>query len=128
MSTNDVVEQYKTLVTGYLDRNPFLNDLLEPLSKHTSVDKATLAFACIFIPIILILAFFSFGLVVDLLGFIYPFVASIKALKTEGKDDDEQWLTYWIIYNVFKMVEVPFDMIISIIPFYHLLKVCYFIA
>jgi receptor expression-enhancing protein 5/6 len=48
-------------------------------------------------------AFFDFGLVVDLLGFFYPFIKSIEALKTEGQDDDQQWLTYWIIYNIFKV-------------------------
>ena len=72
-------------------------------------------------------AFFDFGLVVDLLGFAYPFIKSIEALKTEGQDDDQQWLTYWIIYNIFKMFEGPFDSIISFIPFYHLIKACFLV-
>ena len=93
------------------------------LSKTTNFDKETLFAAMCLTPILLILAFFDFGLVVDLLGFAYPFVKSIEALKTDTLDDDSQWLTYWIIYNFFKMLEGPFDSIISFVPFYHIFKV-----
>ncbi len=78
-------------------------------------------------PLLFGLAFFDFGLVVDLLGFGYPFIKSIEALKTEGQDDDQQWLTYWIIYNVFKLVEGMMDYVISFIPFYHVFKVIEFL-
>merc|ERR1711862_1052798 len=41
------------------------------------------------------------------LGFLYPVYASIKALITDEKDDDTQWLMYWVVYAAF----APFEQI-----------------
>ena len=32
-------------------------------------------------------------------GFFYPSYMSFKAVKSEEKEDDKQWLTYWVVYN-----------------------------
>ena len=68
---------------------------------------------------------------IDLVGVVYPFIASVYALHTDGKDDDEQWLTYWLIYAVFKVFETSLDVFISFLPFYWFFKVgflvwCYY--
>lgn len=42
-----------------------------------------------------------------LVGFIYPAIESFKAIGTPGKDDDKQWLTYWVVYAFVTTVE-PF--------------------
>ena len=46
-----------------------------------------------------------------------------KAIDSEEKDDDTQWLTYWVVYAAFGIVEYFTDLILSWIPFYFLLKV-----
>ncbi len=71
----------------------------------------------------MLIAFFNFNVIIDIVGFVYPFIASISALQTEDKADDEQWLTYWIVFALFKMFESILDTFISFIPFYHWLKV-----
>lgn len=30
---------------------------------------------------------------------------SIKAVQSAGKDDDTQWLTYWIVFGLFTVIE-----------------------
>lgn len=47
-----------------------------------------------------------------------------KAIDSEEKDDDTQWLTYWVVYAVFGLVEYFTDLVLSWIPFYFLAKVC----
>lgn len=37
--------------------------------------------------------------------------------------DDTQWLTYWVVYAAFGIIEYFTDLILSWIPFYFLLKV-----
>lgn len=59
----------------------------------------------------------------DLVGFIYPVYASIKAIETKTKEDDAQWLTYWLVFGLFKVIEGPADFLISSIPFYFFIKV-----
>jgi len=41
----------------------------------------------------------------NLVGFVYPMYASFKALKTPIKDDDTEWLTYWVVYGFCTLVE-----------------------
>jgi receptor expression-enhancing protein 5/6 len=44
-------------------------------------------------------------LMTRIFGFAYPCYKSFKALESDEKDDDTQWLTYWTIYGVFALME-----------------------
>jgi len=50
-------------------------------------------------------------------------VCSVKAIESVNKDDDTQWLTYWVVYSVFALVEFFADILLSWIPLYWFLKV-----
>ena len=50
-------------------------------------------------------------------------VYSCKAIDSEEKDDDTQWLTYWVVYAAFGLIEYFTDILLSWIPFYFLGKV-----
>ena len=47
----------------------------------------------------------------------------MKAVESEAKDDDTQWLIYWIVYAAFTVVEYFSDFLFSWFPFYFLFKV-----
>lgn len=55
-------------------------------------------------------------------GFIYPAYASFKAIESHDKDDDTQWLTYWVVYAFFCIMEAFSDTILSWLPFYYVFK------
>ncbi|EDV26498.1 Receptor expression-enhancing protein 6 [Trichoplax sp. H2] len=61
----------------------------------------------------------------NVLGFAYPAVASIKAIESEGSRDDRQWLTYWVVYAVFNILEYFSDLLLSWFPFYFLMKLLF---
>ena len=46
-----------------------------------------------------------------------------KAIDSVDKDDDTQWLTYWVVYAAFGIIEYFTDMFLSWVPFYFLAKV-----
>lgn len=46
-----------------------------------------------------------------------------KAIDSEDKDDDTQWLTYWVVFAFFSVIEFFTDTVLSWMPFYFLLKV-----
>jgi len=75
----------------------------------------------------LFLAFSLFGFgqaaVCNAIGFFYPLFQSFKALRTDNKQDDTQWLTYWMVYGSFTLVESFTDVLFRWIPFYYLFKV-----
>jgi len=48
---------------------------------------------------------------------------SIKAIESNVKDDDTQWLTYWVVYGFFSLVEAFSDIFLFWFPFYYMGKV-----
>jgi len=61
----------------------------------------------------------------NLIGFVYPAYASFKAIESEGKDDDTQWLTYWVVYSTFVIAEHFSGFILRWIPLYYPLKLIF---
>jgi len=63
----------------------------------------------------------------NLVGFIYPAYCSFKAIKSEDKEDDTQWLTYWVVYAFFVVVESLTDLLLHWIPFYYGVKLAFLV-
>ena len=53
----------------------------------------------------------------------YSLFFRCKAIDSEETDDDTQWLTYWVVYAAFGIVEFFTDILLSWFPFYFLGKV-----
>ena len=51
-----------------------------------------------------------------------PAYASFKAIETANPEDDKQWLTYWVVFAAFNIVEVFVDIIMFWFPFYYPFK------
>lgn len=62
----------------------------------------------------------------NLIGFIYPAYASIKAIESPETGDDTKWLTYWVVFALFATFEYPIEFILRWIPFYFLIKVSFY--
>ncbi|XP_071844510.1 receptor expression-enhancing protein 5-like isoform X2 [Apostichopus japonicus] len=59
------------------------------------------------------------------LGFVYPAYQSVKAIESVRKDDDTQWLTYWVVFGTFSLGEFFTDLFLSWFPFYYLVKMIF---
>ncbi|KAF9622295.1 hypothetical protein IFM89_031098 [Coptis chinensis] len=55
----------------------------------------------------------------------YPLYASVIAIETTSKLDDEQWLAYWILYSFFTLVEMALQPILSWIPIWYDIKLIF---
>jgi receptor expression-enhancing protein 5/6 len=53
---------------------------------------------------------------------LYPLYASVMAIESPFKEDDQQWLTYWVLYSLVSLVEMAAWPVIAWIPFYSTIK------
>ncbi|KAL4634512.1 hypothetical protein ACB092_04G204900 [Castanea dentata] len=62
------------------------------------------------------------GPVVTLL---YPLYASVVAIESTGKLDDEQWLAYWIIYSFLTLMEMVLQPALEWLPIWYDVKLMF---
>ncbi|KAE9587442.1 hypothetical protein Lalb_Chr23g0273661 [Lupinus albus] len=56
------------------------------------------------------------------LTLLYPLYASVVAIESPSKIDDEQWLSYWIIYSFLTLAEMVLQPILKWIPIWYDVK------
>ena len=63
---------------------------------------------------------------VNTLTFIYPLHKSLQLIKsTPNIEDYAQWITFWVLYNCVVILDTSFQVILSFLPLYQLLKVIF---
>ncbi|KAM6544824.1 hypothetical protein CsatB_025560 [Cannabis sativa] len=69
-------------------------------------------------------------LALPLISLLYPLHASIKAIETKSRSDDQQWLTYWVLYSMITLFELTFARLIEwfpIWPYGKLILMCWLV-
>lgn len=66
------------------------------------------------------------NLITNLVGTVYPAFWTMKSIETKG-DDDKQWLTYWVVFASFTIVDMFSAFIVKFVPFYFLMKIIFLI-
>eukprot|EP01033_Poteriospumella_lacustris_P009658 gene9658-6910_t len=123
----DAVQAIKVKVDEYLAKVPVVNEQVEKIAHKLKVEKAYVAVSIVAVVFLLIVLIGGGDIVLDAIGFLYPAYCSIKAIESNNKDDDTQWLTYWLVFGLFKVVESVADFLISSIPFYFLIKLAFLV-
>lgn len=109
-----------------------LKDESKPWTKYFALAerKTGVNRVYLFVQIIAVLAIYLLvgvgqQLVCNIIGFVYPAYCSMKAIESTKKEDDTKWLTYWVVFAFFTIIEFFSNYIVHIIPVYWLLK-CFF--
>ncbi|KAK0635273.1 TB2/DP1, HVA22 family-domain-containing protein [Bombardia bombarda] len=116
-STQDRVQHYIGQLDKELSKYPVLNNL----EKTTSVPKAYGVIGLVSLYFSLIVFNLGGQLLTNLAGFVLPGYWSLAALFTANKTDDTQWLTYWVVFAFFTVLES----LVSVVywfPFYFTFK------
>ena len=66
---------------------------------------------------------------VNFIGIIYPAFKSLEALESDELGDDKQWLTYWVCFSFFIIIDKFADRLFikRLIPFYFFMKITFLI-
>ncbi|XP_047567112.1 receptor expression-enhancing protein 6 isoform X1 [Lutra lutra] len=102
-----------------LEQRNLATEALGALEAKTGVDKRYLAAGAATLLSLYLLFGFGASLLCNVIGFVYPAYASIKAIESPSKDDDTVWLTYWVVYGLFGLAEFFSDLLLSWFPFYY---------
>ncbi|RIA89184.1 TB2/DP1, HVA22 family-domain-containing protein [Glomus cerebriforme] len=97
------------------------------LEQQTNIPKTYMAAGVV--GFVFFLIFFDIWgqLLSNLIGWLYPAYTSFKAIESEGKADDTQWLTYWTVFGFVNIVEFFSDTILYWLPLYYLFKTIFFL-
>jgi len=117
-----VMDRFDRLVL----QNPTVDHYLTMLESKVGVKKYYLAYGLIGLTACWLMFGYGAALLCNLIGFLYPAYCSIKALESRDKDDDTQWLMYWVVFACFSVLEFFSDILMGWVPFYWLTK-CVFL-
>lgn len=96
---------------------------IEPLriaEQKTGVPKLYLAAGAAVIVALFIWLAFGIEFIVTVATFAYPAIQSVHAAQT--KIDVEHWLTYWLIFGAFVVLETFEETLVYYLPLYHYVK------
>ncbi|KAK9497891.1 hypothetical protein O3M35_003795 [Rhynocoris fuscipes] len=119
---------YKNIIEKYLnDKNAPWERLFALIEEKTGVKRIYIFIALIFLTALYLVFGYAAQLLCNILGFVYPAYASMKAIESPQKGDDTKWLTYWTVFALFSILEFPTDILLSWFPFYWLAKCIFMI-
>jgi receptor expression-enhancing protein 5/6 len=117
------INQMTKPLSVYGDRVPQIKEIAGKIGVETGVLLGGVS------ALTLLITLFIFGSTILTLTItvIYPSIKSIGALESKGIDDDKEWLTYWIIFGLFTLLEDFAGFILNMIPYFYWVKLVFFI-
>merc|ERR1711959_455310 len=100
-------------------------EALQTLQDKTGIKKLYLAAGVALVVTIIIFFGFGAGLLCNFVGFVYPAYASFKSLEANDVNEDRLWLTYWVVYSCFCLIEGFLEYVLFWVPFYHPIKLAF---
>ncbi|GMT09317.1 hypothetical protein PFISCL1PPCAC_614, partial [Pristionchus fissidentatus] len=99
-----------------------ITDALGTIETKTGVKRLHIVLGAFGLQAIYLIFGHFAGLVCNIIGFLYPAYVSVMAIESAGKDDDTQWLTYWVVFAVLSVIEFFAQQIVAVFPIYWLVK------
>jgi receptor expression-enhancing protein 5/6 len=99
---------------------------MKTISEKSGIPAPILVGILIFCCVLVFIGFFE-KYITLLVAVVYPAYFSIKAIESEDKEDDKQWLTYWVVFAAFTVFDGFAGALLQYIPFYFFIKIVFLI-
>ncbi|GAB5034591.1 receptor accessory protein 5 [Nannochloropsis oceanica] len=107
----------------WLDKYP----AMKVVEEKTKVPKEYIVCGAGFVVFMFLLFSNGAGFLCNVIGFLFPAYYSFKAIESSNKEDDKQWLVYWVVYSFFTIIEAFVSVILYWIPFYYAFKLAFLV-
>ncbi|KAH7723178.1 TB2/DP1 proteinHVA22 family protein [Aphelenchoides avenae] len=87
------------------DQHPLVKNAVAAVEATTNVKRERLFYGFTGALAVYLVIGALAQLVCNLIGFAYPAYASIRAVRTDAKDDHTQWLVYWVVFSAFSLID-----------------------
>uniref|UniRef100_A0A0N5A9N1 Receptor expression-enhancing protein n=1 Tax=Syphacia muris TaxID=451379 RepID=A0A0N5A9N1_9BILA len=104
-----------------------VTEFLGTLEARTGIRRLHIVLAIVLTHAVYLIFGYFAELLCNLIGFLYPAYVSIRAVESANKEDDTQWLTYWIIFALFNFLDFFSGSITKYFPIYWLAKCMFFL-
>lgn len=112
------VNQYIESLSVHFDGVPWIKstaDRFNLKSAHIALGVIGVAFALVFSGVL-------DDFTCNMVGILYPAYLSFKAIETQESDDDKQWLTYWVVFAIYNILDDFSSILFFWMPFYYPIK------
>lgn len=121
---NEAANRAESVIAGLPDKAQFLFNFIQ---SKTGIKRAYIFLGlALFFALYMIFGYFA-QLLCNFVGFAIPAYASMRAIESTKKDDDTKWLTYWVVFACFSVVDFFADNILRYFPFYWLAKIIFLV-
>jgi len=124
---SSTLDKYNAKMIQYIPKQGKVAELLQLAEDKSGVQKVYLVYGLLSFTAFWLMFGYGAQLVCNTLGFVFPAYCSIKALESPSKEDDQKWLTYWVVFALFSVLEFFSDTLVSWVPFYWLSKCVFMI-
>ena len=97
-------------------------EILKKISEKTGIETKKLTNYGLGLAVACVMFGIGSSYITNVIGVAYPAFMSFLALESEGLEDDKQWLTYWVCFGAFNVLDQFAGFILRFIPFYYFLK------
>ena len=98
---------------------------MEIIHKTTGIQGKYVVMGLLASILIVSIGYFE-KIITNLIGTIYPAYWTMKSLQSQ-EDEDKYWLTYWVVFALFTIVDLFSGFLMKLIPFYFIMKIIFLI-
>ncbi|KAK5649001.1 hypothetical protein RI129_003893 [Pyrocoelia pectoralis] len=123
----DFADLYEKFHNYLYDETKFWSPIFKKIEEISGIQRQYVVYGFGVFLLLWLIFGYAGQLVCNIIGTAYPAYASIHAIETTNPTDDTKWLTYWVVFSFFSIVEHFASIIVGWFPLYWLVKCAVFV-
>lgn len=123
----DQVKQQIMANTAILDPYAAMVPALKDASAKLDVNPGAILGLIGSFGLLILLMMQGWTILLTTITVLYPAILSIRAIQSQEDDDDKVWLTYWMVFGVFNVMETFLGFIFWFVPYWEWVRLGLFV-